>query len=67
MLENGDNFENGIPIPDDQIHLVLDQIPYDLRIKAIFRNGMWEWSWKKAAIVKTFACFYSTYHIKAPF
>ena len=29
MLENGGNFENGMPIPDYQIHLVLDQIPYD--------------------------------------
>ena len=31
MLENGANFENGIPIPDYQGHLVLDQIPYDLK------------------------------------
>ena len=29
MLENGGNFENGMPIPDYQIHHVLDQIPYD--------------------------------------
>ena len=34
MLENSGNFENGIPIPDDQIHLVLDQIPYDLKTKS---------------------------------
>ena len=34
MLENGGNFENGIPIPDYQIHLVLDQIPYDLKTKS---------------------------------
>ena len=33
MLENGGNFENGMPIPDYQIHLVLDQIPYDWRTK----------------------------------
>ena len=26
MLENGGNFENNIPIPDYQIHLVLDRI-----------------------------------------
>ena len=35
MLENGSHFENGIPVPDYQIHLfVLDQIPYDLKTKA---------------------------------
>ena len=32
MLENGGHFENGIPIPDYQIHLVSDQIPYALLI-----------------------------------
>ena len=31
MLQNGANFENGIPIPDYQSHLVLDQILYDLK------------------------------------
>ena len=34
MLENGGNFENIIPIPDYQIHLVLDQIPYDIKSKS---------------------------------
>ena len=34
MLENGGNFENGIPIPDYQIHLVLDKLPYDLKTKS---------------------------------
>ena len=34
MLENGCNFENGIPIPDYQTHLVFDQIPYDLKTKS---------------------------------
>ena len=27
-------FENGIPIPDFQIHLVLDQFPNDLKTKS---------------------------------
>ena len=31
LLENGGNFENGIPISDYQIHLIFDQIPYDLK------------------------------------
>ena len=65
--KNGGNFENGIPIPHYQIHLVRDQIPYDLKTKSNIQEGMWEWSWKRAAIVKTFECFYSSYHIKAPF
>ena len=39
MLEKGGNFENSIRIPDYQIHLVLDQIPYDL--KTI--NNIHEW------------------------
>ena len=34
MLENGGNFENDIHIPDYQIHLVLDQISYDLKNKS---------------------------------
>ena len=34
MLKNGGNFENGIPVPDYQIHLVFDQIPYDLKTKS---------------------------------
>ena len=34
MLENGGNFENGIPIPDYRIPLVLDKIPYDLKTKS---------------------------------
>ena len=34
MVENGGHFENGIPIPDYQVHLVLDQFPYDLRTKS---------------------------------
>ena len=34
MLENGGNFENGMPMADDQIHLVFDQIPYDWRTKS---------------------------------
>ena len=34
MLKNGGNCENGIPIPDYQIHLVFDQIPYDLKTKS---------------------------------
>ena len=34
MLENGGNFENGIPITDYQIHQALDQIPYDLKNKS---------------------------------
>ena len=34
MLENGVNFENDIPIPDYQIHLVLDRISYDLKNKS---------------------------------
>ena len=34
MLKNGGNFENGIPIPDYQIHLVFDQIPHDLKAKS---------------------------------
>ena len=33
MLENGNHFENGILVPDYEIHLVLDQIPYDLKTK----------------------------------
>ena len=41
MLENGGNFENGTPNPDYQIHLVLDQIPYDLQTKTIFRTSTW--------------------------
>ena len=40
MLENDRNFENGIPIQDYQIYqiLVLDQIPYDLKIKSNFQE-----------------------------
>ena len=34
MLENGGNFENDIPIPDYRIHLVLDRISNDLKIKS---------------------------------
>ena len=34
MLGNGGNSENDIPIPDYQIHLVLDRIPYDLKTKS---------------------------------
>ena len=34
MLENGGNFENRIPIPNYEIHLVLDEIPYDLKTKS---------------------------------
>ena len=34
MMENGGHFENGIPIPDYQVHLVLDQIPHDLKTKS---------------------------------
>ena len=34
MLENGGNFENGMPISDYQIHVVLDQIPYDWKTKS---------------------------------
>ena len=34
MLENGGNFENGIPCPDYQIHLVFDQISYDLETES---------------------------------
>ena len=34
MLEDGGNFENGMPIPDYQINLVLDQVPYDWRTKS---------------------------------
>ena len=26
-------FENGIPIPDYQVHFVLDQIPHNLKTK----------------------------------
>ena len=33
MLQNGGHFENGIPIPDYQIHLILDKIPYDSKTK----------------------------------
>ena len=33
MLENGGNSENDIPIPD-QINIVLDQIPYDLKTES---------------------------------
>ena len=28
------NLENGIPIPDYQIHFVLDRIPYDLKTRS---------------------------------
>ena len=31
---NGGNFENDIPIPDYQIDLVFDQMPYDLKMKS---------------------------------
>ena len=34
MLENGGNFENGMPIPDYRIYLVLNQIPYEWRTKS---------------------------------
>ena len=34
MLENGGNFENDTPIPDYQIHLVLDRISCDLKNKS---------------------------------
>ena len=34
MLRNGGNFENGIPIPDYQIYLVLDQLLYRLKTKS---------------------------------
>ena len=33
-LENSGNFDNGIHIPDYQIRLVFDQIPYDLKTKS---------------------------------
>ena len=38
MSENGGNFENGIPIPDYQIDLVLDPMPYALKIKSIIQE-----------------------------
>ena len=34
MFYNSGNFEIDIPIPDYQIHLVLDRIPYDLKTKS---------------------------------
>ena len=67
LLENDGNFENGIPIPDYQIHLVFDQIPYDFKTKSNIRNSTLGWSWKKGSQLENIWMFYSTYHIKAPF
>ena len=62
ILEKGGNFENSIPIPNYQIHLVLDQIPYDLKTKSNIQEWHLGVILKESSHLENIWMFYSVYH-----